>query len=114
MDESLLTAANLLGIPTHASAGPGHGPAGRHIWARWPRSTMDIAHDALEAVIERDRTAGVAPCGRSHLWRAYSRGWSYEGKFVDAVARLALHVSASPWRSESATRGAHPRCSPSH
>jgi hypothetical protein len=114
MNDPLLTAASQLGIPTHASAGPGHGPAGQRIWANWPRPRLEIAHEALEAAIERDRTAGVATTGRSHLWRAYSAGWSYEGDFVDAVASLALHVSAPPRRPEAATRALQPRCMPSH
>ncbi len=95
MDDPLIAAAASLGIPTHTSAGPGHGPAGERIWATWPRPRMDIAHDALDEVIERDSTAGVSPAGHSNLWRAYAAGWSHEGEFVEAVARLALHVSAA-------------------
>jgi hypothetical protein len=113
MDDPLLTAASRLGIPTHTSAGPGHGPAGQRIWAKWPRSRMEIAHDALEAAIECDRTAGIAPLGRS-LWRAYTAGWSYEGEFVDAVTSLALRVSASSGRSGPAARAVQPRCTPTH
>ncbi len=94
MDDPLLTAANRLGIPTHTSAGPGHGPAGRTIWASWPRPRMDIAHDTLEEAIERDQTAGVVPAGSANRWRAYSAGWSYEGEFIEAVASLALRVSS--------------------
>jgi hypothetical protein len=99
MNDPLLTAASRLGIPTHTSAGPGRGPAGRPIWAKWPRSRMEIAREALEEVIQHDHTAGVAPTGRSNRWRAYSAGWSYEGEFVDAVASLALHVSAREGRA---------------
>ncbi len=104
MDDPLIAAATRLGIPTHTSAGPGHGPAGTHIWASWPRPRMDIAHDALDEVIERDHTAGVVPAGHSNLWRAYSAGWTYEGEFVAAVAHLALHVSGGA-RFEHPDRG---------
>src|SRR4029077_20900662 len=82
-----------MGIATHTSAGPGHGPAGQPIWASWPRARVDIAHEALEQAIERDRTAGLTPCGGANRWRAYADGWSYEGEFTEAVASLALHVS---------------------
>jgi len=94
MEDPLIIAALRLGVPTHTSAGPGHGPAGTPIWARWPRPRIDIAHDALEEVIVLDAAAGVAPAGHPHHWRAYSDGWSYEGDFLAAVAKLALHVSA--------------------
>ncbi len=106
MDDPLIAAAMRFGIPTHTSAGPGHGPAGAHIWASWPRPRMDIAHDALDEVIERDPTAGVTPAGHSNLWRAYAAGWSYEGEFVDAVASLALHVSAGSRSGRGGSRTA--------
>jgi hypothetical protein len=93
-DDPLIAAASRLGIPTHTSAGPGHGPAGKQIWANWPRARMDIACEALEEVIQHDRTAGLAPTGDSNRWRAYCTGWSYEGEFVDAIAGLALHFSS--------------------
>lgn len=108
MDDPLLTAASRLGIATHTSAGPGSGPAGRPIWANWPRPRMDIAHDALDAVIERDVTAGVAPAGRANRWRAYAAGWSYEGEFIEAVANLALRVSSRP--RETRRAGTAARC----
>lgn len=92
MDDPLIAAAKRFGIATHASAGPGRAPAGTPIWASWPRPRMDIAHDALDEVVERDHAAGVVPAGHPNLWRAYCAGWSYEGEFVDAVANLALHV----------------------
>ena len=94
MNDPLHAAASRLGIPTHSSAGPGHGPAGRPIWAHWPRSPMEIARDALEEVLQHDRTAGVIPTGVPNRWLAYSSGWSCEGDFVAAVASLALHFSA--------------------
>jgi hypothetical protein len=103
MDDPLLTAASRLGVATHTSAGPGHGPAGRDIWSSWPRPRMDIAHDALEEAIERDRTAGVVPAGSSNRWRAYAAGWCYEGEFIEAVASLALRVSSQA-RSKGAAR----------
>jgi hypothetical protein len=92
-EDPLIAAASRLGIATHTSAGPGHGPAGKPIWANWPRPRLDIAREALEEVIQHDRTAGLAPTGESNRWRAYCAGWSYEGEFVDAVASLALHFS---------------------
>lgn len=108
MKDPLLAAASRLGIPTHSSAGPGHGPAGRQIWAKWPRPRMEIAREALEEVIQHDRTAGVTPTGQSNRWRAYSAGWSYEGDFVAAVASLALHVSARE-EEKGQRRAPHPR-----
>jgi hypothetical protein len=93
MEDALIAAARRLGVPTHASAGPGRGPANRKIWASWPRPRIDIAHETLERIVERDPAAGVVPCGRAHRWRAYAAGWSYEGEFTEAVASLALHVS---------------------
>ena len=114
MDDPLITAANRMGIATHASAGPGEGPAGQRIWARWPRPRMDIAHEALERAIETDGTAGVAPCGHANRWRAYSDGWSYEGEFVEAVATLALHVSDQRETGQKRTRSAGKRSSSSH
>lgn len=112
-DDALIAAASRLGIPTHTSAGPGHGPAGKPIWANWPRPRMDIAREALEEVIQHDRTAGLAPTGESNRWRAYSAGWSFEGEFVDAVASLALHFSiceeAKEQRRGKASRRPPPR-----
>ncbi len=105
MDDPLISAAAALGIPTHTSAGPGYGPAGARIWATWPRPRLDIAHDALDEVIERDRTAGVVPAGHSNRWRAYAAGWSHEGEFIEAVACLALHICAGK-RSTQAPRAA--------
>ena len=92
MDDALIAAAKRLGVPTHASAGPGKPPQGANIWASWPRPRIDIAHDALDELIELDHTAGVVPAGHSHRWRAYAAGWTYEGEFVEAVAQLAQHV----------------------
>lgn len=109
MNDPLLAAASRLGIPTHTSAGPGHGPAGRQIWANWPRPRMEIAREALEEVTQHDRTAGVTPTGRSNRWRAYSSGWSYEGDFVAAVASLALHFSDLEEEKQQRTRAPHRR-----
>jgi hypothetical protein len=95
MDDPLIVAAKRLGVPTHLAAGPGYGPANRSIWADWPRPRLEIAQDALDEVVELDRTAGIVPAGHSHLWRAYAAGWTYEGEFVEAVASLALHVIAN-------------------
>ena len=38
------------------------------------------------------RAPRVEPSG--NVWRAHTRGWSYESDFVDAVATLALRVAA--------------------
>jgi hypothetical protein len=75
---------------------------------------MDIAHEALRRAIERDRTAGVAPCGHANLWRAYSDGWSYEGEFVEVVATLALHVSDERVPGEKRKRSPRRRPPSSH
>ncbi|TLY63489.1 MAG: hypothetical protein E6K52_03805 [Gammaproteobacteria bacterium] len=89
----LIAAARRFGIPTHVSEGPGQGSSGRQVWTCWPRSRMEIAHDALAQVIHCDCEAGVTSAGRANVWRAFTSGWSYEGDFVDAVAALALHVA---------------------
>jgi hypothetical protein len=93
VEDTLIAAAHCLGVPTHLSAGPGNGPAGRQIWACWPRNRLEIAHDALERVMRYDQEAGVTPA-TGNLWRAYADGgWTYEGDFLDAVASLVLHVA---------------------
>jgi hypothetical protein len=43
-------------------------------------------------VADYDSEARVEPCG--NVWRAHTKGWSYESDFVDAVATLALRVAA--------------------
>ena len=113
MDDPLIVAAKRLGVPTHRAAGPGYGPGNRSIWASLPRSRLEIAQDALDEVVELDRTAGIVPAGHSHLWRAFAAGWTYEGEFVDAVASLALHVisgegsHSSSHSSSPSSRAAH-------
>jgi hypothetical protein len=93
MEDPLVVAAQRFGVRTHLSAGPGEGPSGRQVWACWPRSRLEIAHEALACIVLCDREAGIIPAGRANVWRAYAGGWSYEGDFVDAVATLALHVA---------------------
>ena len=89
----LIAAARCFGVPTHVSEGPGQGSSGRQVWTCWPRSRVEIAHDALAQVMHCDHEAGVTSAGRANVWRAFTSGWSYEGEFVDAVAALALHVA---------------------
>jgi hypothetical protein len=92
MQDPLMQAAQKLGVPTHTSAGPEPGSLNRPLWATWPRDRLEIAHEALARVVNFDSEARVEPCG--NLWRAHTRGWSYESDFVDAVATLALRVAA--------------------
>jgi len=90
MQDPLIRAAQQLGVPTHSSAGPQ--PGSLNLWATWPRDRLEIAHEALARVVDYDSEARVEPCG--NVWRAHTRGWSYESDFVDAVATLALRVAA--------------------
>lgn len=103
MQDPLIDAAQRLGVPTHTSAGPEPGSLSGQLWATWPRDRLEIAHEALARVVRYDRDARVEPCGKGNVWRASASGWSYEGDFVDAVATLALRVSA-----EQATENSRP------
>ncbi len=101
MQDRLIDAAQRLGVPTHTSAGPEPGSLSGQLWATWPRDRLEIAHDALARLVRYDREARVEPCGKGNVWRASASGWSYEGDFVDAVATLALRVSATQSQDNS-------------
>ena len=96
MTDLLLTAAKRLGVPTEVSAGPGGSPASFSIWARWPRHPYEIAQDVLNEIIRKEVNASVTPVGGSPLWRAKHAGWTHIGRFEDAVAHLASHVTDGP------------------
>ena len=93
MTDLLLNAARRLGVATDVSAGPGNGPAGLSIWARWPRHPHDVAQDVLNQLTRAEQDATVSPLGGTPLWRARHGEWTHIGRFEEAVAQLALHVS---------------------
>ena len=103
MTDLLLSAAKRLGIPTETSAGPGGSPATFSIWARWPRHPYEIAQDVLNAVTRTEAEASVTPVGGTPLWRARHGRWTHIGRFEDAVAHLATHVTETP-QTEVPTR----------
>jgi hypothetical protein len=92
MTDLLLNAARRLGVPTDVAAGPGGRP-GLSIWARWPRHPHDVAQDVLNYLTRSAQDATVSPLGGTPLWRARHGSWTHIGRFEDAVAQLALHVS---------------------
>jgi hypothetical protein len=96
MTDLLLNAARRLGVPTDISAGPGNGLPGLSIWARWPRHPHEVAQDVLNQVAQTEAGASVRPLGGTPLWRARHGEWTHIGRFEDAVAHLALHVSETP------------------
>src|SRR5690349_17458107 len=93
MTELLLNAARRLGVPTDISAGPGNGLPGLSIWARWPRHPHEVAQDVLNQLTREERDATVSPLRGTPLWRARHGEWTHIGRFEDAVAELALHVT---------------------
>jgi hypothetical protein len=95
MSDLLLNAARRLGVPTDVSAGPGGRP-GLSVWARWPRHPHDVAQDVLNQLTRVDEHATVSPLGGTPLWRARHGEWTHIGRFEEAVAQLALHVSERP------------------
>jgi hypothetical protein len=96
MTDLLISAAKRLGIPTETSAGPGGSPPSFSIWARWPRHPYEIAQDVLNHIIRKEVDASVTPVGGSPLWRARHGRWTHIGRFEDAVAHLASHVTETP------------------
>jgi hypothetical protein len=104
MTDLLLNAARRLGVPTDVSAGPGRGPAGLSIWARWPRHPHEVAQDVLNQLTQEEADATVSPLGGTPLWRARHGDWTHIGRFEEAVAQLALHVVETP-RSRSGRGG---------
>lgn len=96
MSDLLLDAARRLGVPTEVSAGPGGGVPGHNIWARWPRHPHEVAQDLLNQLSRTDEAVSVSPLGGTPLWRARCGAWTHIGRFEDAVANLALHVTEQP------------------
>jgi hypothetical protein len=92
MTDSLLAAAERLGVPTEESAGPETMPGGR-LWARWPRHRLEVAHDVLNRIMSLHADAVMARNGSSNGWRAWSGDWFYEGEFDDTVGALGLHLT---------------------
>jgi hypothetical protein len=103
MQDPLMEAAERLGVATHTSAGPEPGSLSGRLWATWPRDRLEIAHEALARAVDYDSEARVEPC-RANIWRASATGWTYEGDFVDAVAKLALRVVAQGEEEDGQTR----------
>lgn len=96
MTDLLMDAARRMGVPTDVSAGPGNGPRGLSIWARWPRHPHEVAQEVLNHLTQSDADSSVTPLGGTPLWRARRGEWTYIGRFEEAVAQLALHVSETP------------------
>jgi hypothetical protein len=92
-NDPLIVAAERLGVPVDASAGR-NGAEELQIWARWPRDRLEIAHDTLERVLELDEGTELALDGESGIWRARCGSWTFTGPFDEAVAMVALHVTA--------------------
>lgn len=92
-NDPLIVAAERLGVPLDASAGRDE-PQSLQIWARWPRDRLEIAHDTLERVMEIDGDTELALDGETGIWRARCGTWTYTGPFDEAVAMVALHVTA--------------------
>ena len=104
MTDLLLDAARRFGVPTDVSAGPGNGLPGLSIWARWPRHPQEVAQDLLNHLTQADYAASVSPLAGTPLWRARCGEWTHIGRFEDAVAHLAQHVSETP-RAHARERG---------
>lgn len=90
--DPLILAAERLGVPVNVSAGPDE--ADVQIWARWPRDRLEIAHDTLERVLQIDDGTDLALDGETGIWRARCGAWTFTGPFEEAVAMVALHVTA--------------------
>jgi hypothetical protein len=104
MTDLLLNAARRLGVSTYLSAGPGNGLPGLSIWARWPRHPHEVAQEVLNHLTQVDNAASVSPLGGTPLWRARCGEWTHIGRFEDAVAHLAQHISETP-RAPPRARG---------
>jgi uncharacterized cupin superfamily protein len=90
--DPLILAAERLGVAVDVSAGPEQ--ADMQIWARWPRDRLEIAHDTLERVMEIEDATDMALDGETGIWRARCGKWTFTGPFEEAVAMVALHVTA--------------------
>jgi uncharacterized cupin superfamily protein len=93
INDPLIVAAERLGVPVDTSAGRNE-PLDLQIWARWPRDRLEIAHDTLERVMELQDDTELALDGETGIWRARSGTWTFTGPFDEAVAMVALHVTA--------------------
>jgi uncharacterized cupin superfamily protein len=93
INDPLIVAAERLGVPVDTSAGRGE-PSELQIWARWPRDRLEIAHDTLERVMELQDDTELALDGETGIWRASCGTWTFRGPFEEAVAMVALHVTA--------------------
>jgi uncharacterized cupin superfamily protein len=92
-NDPLIVAAERLGVPVNASSG-GNELQDMQIWARWPRDRLEIAHDTLERVMELEGGTELALDGETGIWRARCGTWTFTGPFDEAVAMVALHVTA--------------------
>jgi hypothetical protein len=104
MTDLLTYAARRLGVSTDVSAGPGQGLPGLSIWARWPRDPRDVAQDVLNQLTQADQDVTVRPLSGTPLWRAQYGQWTHIGRFEEAVAQLALHVSGEGSAGAAASR----------
>lgn len=95
MGDSLLTAAQRLGIAIEHSAGPGGLPSAE-IWSCWPRHRLEVAHEVLDRVMALRTNVGVVPVGPEDRWCSYAEAWNFTGGFEEAVAALAMNVLARP------------------
>jgi uncharacterized cupin superfamily protein len=93
INDPLIVAAERLGVPVDTSAGRNE-PLDLQIWARWPRDRLEIAHDTLERVMELQDDTELALDGETGIWRARCGTWTFTGPFDEAVAMVALHVTA--------------------
>ena len=103
MTDSLISAAERFGVPTDESAGPESMP-GSHLWTRWPRHRLEVAHDVLDKIMSLHEDAVVARNEHSSEWRAWSGDWFMEGRFEDVVGALGVYLTDS----ESAGRRRDP------
>jgi hypothetical protein len=104
MTDLLLTAAERLGVPVDASAGPESMP-GENLWTRWPRHRLEVAHDVLNCIMSLHADVVVARNGSPQGWRAWVGDWFYEGSFEDTVGALGMHLTDDRQR---AGRGREP------
>jgi hypothetical protein len=100
MTDSLVVAAERLGVPTDQSAGPETMP-GSQLWQRWPRHRLELAHDVLEKIMSLHEDAVVVRHERSNEWRAWVGDWFSEGSFDDVVGALGLHLTDGERASRS-------------
>jgi hypothetical protein len=100
MTDSLVAAAERLGVATDQSAGPETMP-GVQLWQRWPRHRLELAHDVLDRIMSLHEDAVVVRNERSDEWRAWSGDWFHEGSFDEVVGALGLYLTDSERASRS-------------